>query len=214
MIEKFTELLKKYDQVIYLTVSEKLSGQYNQACLAASEVDSEKIHVIDSQTAAFGLEQMAITVKKMITNQNLKIDQVKNFVNDFSQKTFSCFFCDNVKYIANSGRVDSKLRYLSKIIRPIIFFDSKPQFIAVATTTKAAINRLVKIFMKYLNDFSSIDQIDRLVVYHCDCSPVKIDEFIAIVQTKIGVDPNKIVTRSCTAVLLSHIGPGSMGLGV
>ena len=55
----FEEVFKKHiangDSVVCLTLSPKLSGTYQSACIARDMLGAESIHVVDSKTVTFGL---------------------------------------------------------------------------------------------------------------------------------------------------------------
>ncbi len=52
----FEEILKNpEDEVIYISLAAKLSGTYNSAHLAASGLDADRIHIVDSGTVCFSI---------------------------------------------------------------------------------------------------------------------------------------------------------------
>ena len=54
-IPVFRELIRGGFEVLCVVLSSRLSGTYSSACIAAREVDAERIAVVDSLTTAGGL---------------------------------------------------------------------------------------------------------------------------------------------------------------
>ena len=47
--------LEKYDEIIYIGLSSKFSGTFNNARLAKMELDTDKVHIVDSMNLSSGI---------------------------------------------------------------------------------------------------------------------------------------------------------------
>ena len=65
LIEQWDLILKDYDHIIYLTLSEKLSGAYSSAVAAANEY-GDKITVVDTKGVAFPIQFIYKEVLEML----------------------------------------------------------------------------------------------------------------------------------------------------
>lgn len=213
LINYFTCWLQSYDQVVYLTISAQLSSQYLQAQIAAKEVDPSRIHVIDSCTTAYNLEYLTLKIQSKFTNQPLDVKKIHNFIHTFQKSNLTYFICDQIKYIVQSGRADPKLKFLSKLVRPIIAFDQKTKIMAVSTTNKAALKKLLQIFHKKITNNPNL-LIKQLVVYNFNYPEEKFNHFLTQTKNQLPIEPNQIIIRDCPPPIFCHVGPGSFGLGI
>ena len=61
----FSELVNSGFEVLCITISSRLSGTYSSASIAAREVSSDKITVVDSQSTAGGMYMLVEKARAM-----------------------------------------------------------------------------------------------------------------------------------------------------
>ena len=62
----YINLLKKYDEILSIHISSKVSGTYNSAIQAADKVEKGKITVVDSLSVSMGTGLVIIKVAEML----------------------------------------------------------------------------------------------------------------------------------------------------
>lgn len=103
-VEKFEELLDDESYIFYLSVSSKLSGTYNSACIARDMVDSPRIFVLDTRCATAGirlfLEETRKLEKTCSTPEELYNEAIK-----LRDKVSVVGVVDTLDYLARGGRL-------------------------------------------------------------------------------------------------------------
>ena len=103
----FIEIYQRYDEIISIHISSKLSRTYESALFAKTMVEKEKncqIEVIDSQALVMGMGFLAILAAKMAEEgENLK--EIVKTVEDSIPKIHLLGILDSLKYIEKGGRL-------------------------------------------------------------------------------------------------------------
>lgn len=142
----YTQLLDHYDHIVAIHVSGQLSGTYNASLNIATQLNSERIHVLDSKTlsGAYGLLvlQMASFINHSLKKQSGDpIQLIEQECRKQTEKQEIVVTVPTLTSMVRSGRVSPmkgvvarmlKLKPLvsvdeqgaSKLLRPTIFSDS------------------------------------------------------------------------------------------
>ncbi|WP_391591791.1 DegV family protein [[Mycoplasma] cavipharyngis] len=215
LINLIEDLLMKYDQVIYLVTSSKISSQYSQCSnLLKDEFPANKVLVYDSLTSGHGLSTLAIQVAHQVKQPNFQIDQIETIIETFDQKHFDYFTCENVKYIARSGRGSKKLlKYFSKIIRPIILFKNENNLESISRTLNGAIEKMVDLTFKRLSQMGAY-KIKNVLIYNGLGTVSILEKLIKLVAKKLNFQANLIKLIDVPQVVFVHTGPETYGIHV
>jgi DegV family protein with EDD domain len=124
-VDAYTPLLQAGHDIISLTISSKLSGTYNSACLAAEmcmdEFPQRKIEVIDSQNVAVG---QGLILKEMLRMQaaGYSMKKTAKLVQQVIASTRIYFSLDSLEYLRKGGRVGPTTALVGGILglRPIL----------------------------------------------------------------------------------------------
>lgn len=104
-IEVYNKLAGQTDEILVITLSSKLSGTYESALHAKSEVGKKcRIEVIDSLTCAMGLGLIVIVAAKA-AQAGANLDEVADLVRRAMPRSHSIMFFDTLKYLAKGGRI-------------------------------------------------------------------------------------------------------------
>jgi DegV family protein with EDD domain len=120
-IPVFEELIKGGFEVLCIVLSSRLSGTYSSACIAAQEVDAQKIAVVDSLTTAGGLYFL---VKRAVTltAQGLTLKQTAQKLVKLRERTGIAFSVDDMSALRRSGRLGHVPQSVCTVLnlRPIL----------------------------------------------------------------------------------------------
>jgi len=126
-LEPFKQELEKYEKIICITITSKLSGTYNSAIQARSFLTPEqqkRVFVVDSLNAICADGLFVLKAIDLIEEQK-EIEEIVKELNEFTQKIHLIAIVKDPKWLEASGRISSTLsnwiRKMAKIgIRPLI----------------------------------------------------------------------------------------------
>ncbi len=107
------------EEVFVLTITSKLSGSYNSACLAKNEYEEQhpgrRVHVID--TLSTGPEMQLLAEKIMeLTEAGADFHTVCKELDAYSKRTNLLFMLESLKNLANNGRVSHTVAKITGIL--------------------------------------------------------------------------------------------------
>ncbi|MDQ0513702.1 DegV family protein with EDD domain [Mycoplasmoides fastidiosum] len=213
-VQTIEDLFKQYEKIIYLTLSSKISSQFSQSLnILKTEFGNDNLLVFDSANSGYGLEVLATQLAEQVNKPDFKIEQVSELIRDFRTKNFSYFTCENIKYIARSGRGGKKiLKYFGKIIRPVILFTDENSLETISRTLEGAIAKMVAAIAKRLNTNQSI--IKKIVIYNGLGKPEIIQNLVSLINEKLEYAVDTIGIVDVPKVVFVHTGPQTYGVYV
>ena len=107
------------EEVFVLTITSKLSGSYNSACLAKNEYEEQhpgrRVHVID--TLSTGPEMQILAEKIMeLTEAGADFHTICKELDAYSKHTNLVFMLESLKNLANNGRVSHAVAKITGIL--------------------------------------------------------------------------------------------------
>ncbi|KPJ73692.1 hypothetical protein AMJ48_00630 [Parcubacteria bacterium DG_74_1] len=125
-LDAFKKQLERFDKIVCITLTSKLSGTYNSACQAKNilGLQGEKIFIIDSLNATCGEGLLVFRTIDLI-EMNKTIEEIVKELNDFVPKVRLAAMIRDPKWIEASGRLSHTLaswvRRMQKLgLRPIL----------------------------------------------------------------------------------------------
>lgn len=109
-IEKFEELTSEKDEVICITMSSKLSGTYNSAILAKSQLEGKNIEVIDSKGITLGYGLLVVEAARM-AKEGEALETIARVIREKVEKMEYLIVFDTLEYVYKGGRI-SKAQYI------------------------------------------------------------------------------------------------------
>ncbi len=107
------------DEVFVLTITSKLSGAYNSACLARDEYleqhPGRRVHVFDSLSTGPEMQIMAERIMEL-TQAGADFDTVVRELESYSKRTHLVFMLESLKNLANNGRVSYAVAKITGIL--------------------------------------------------------------------------------------------------
>lgn len=126
-LEPFKQELEKYEKIICITITSKLSGTYNSAIQARSFLTQEqqkRVFIVDSLNAICANGLFVLKAIDLIESGK-EAEEIVKELNEFTQKIHLVAILKDPKWLEASGRISSTLsnwiRKMAKIgIRPLI----------------------------------------------------------------------------------------------
>lgn len=120
----FSEILAKGDQVLCLVLSSRLSGTYAGAFMAARELKSPDVAVVDTLTTAGGL-YMLLESARELADGGMPLKEIAEQMETLKRKVGIAFSVDSMEALRRSGRFGKMTQSVSTMlnIRPILLCD-------------------------------------------------------------------------------------------
>ncbi|MEG6520684.1 DegV family protein [Desulfotomaculum sp. 1211_IL3151] len=116
----FREKTAAGERVLCLTLSAKLSGTYQSACIASSMVTG-RVEVIDTQSATWGVGLMAIAASRAV-NEGKTYEEVKKIIHQLTIKMRILFLVESLDHLERGGRIGKAQAFLGSLlnIKPLL----------------------------------------------------------------------------------------------
>ncbi len=193
--------------IVSLHVSGALSGTYNSAASAASDVDPERIAVIDTRSASLGLGLLALQAADDARRGTSQAEIVRR-VREDSPKIELYATIPTLTYLARGGRIGAMEGLLGNVLRivPIITLkDGEIAEYAKVRTFTRAVDQMVEIVTSRIQGRGHA----RVAVLHA-VAP----ELAQSVARRIeaAVAPALLITECVGPTVGTHTGPGAVGV--
>lgn len=208
------ELLKKGNDILYITFSSGLSGTYNSAKIAAEEISEEyedaNIIIFDSLSASMG-EGLVVHKAVMMRESGATMSETVNWLNDHINNFVHLFTVDDLNHLFRGGRVSKSTAFFGSVlnIKPILKVDADGHltpYINIRGRKKSLI-KLVDDMEAKIGKFK--DENDIIFISHCDS--IEDAEFVKEEVTKRFGYTNFII-NFIGPVVGAHSGPGTVAL--
>ena len=190
--------------VVCLTVAASLSGTFKSATLGREMLPEREIHVVDTDTAAFGQALLAIMARDLAAAGHSGAEVAAEVVRRAPDvEAIVCL--DTLEYLRRGGRISGAQAVIGTLlsVKPIIaIHNGKVDKIDQVRTRGRARERAL--------EFVVSRPIERLAVFH-SISP-DLDEFRAQVIARAGTIPAAEVETAIIGPSIGpHLGPGALG---
>ena len=109
-VKIFEEAKKNNDELVFLSISSKLSGAYQAANIAKNIVDYDKIHIVDTKNCLTGLRLLVLNAVRL-SNEGKSAEQIVEVLEDIKKRVHIFSIVDTLEYFYRGGRL-SKSKYL------------------------------------------------------------------------------------------------------
>lgn len=205
--QAYENALKSADYVIAITLSSKLSGTYQSACIAADDYDG-RVFVIDSENVTVG-EQILVDYALSLIDKGIEVNTIVSQLNTMKKRIRLVALLDTLEYLKKGGRISSGAAFLGNVlsIKPVIaIVDGEVSFLGKARGSKQGNNFLIQ----QVDTYGGIDYSLPVLLGYTGCSTVLMDKYIkdssSLWEDKIPV-PDVIQVG---ATIGTHIGPGGI----
>lgn len=212
--EAFASCLKAGNDVLYIAFSSGLSGTYNSACIAASELEEEgmypdgRIVVLDSLSASLG-EGLLVHKAVELKEAGKSMDEVADWVEKNKLNLCHNFTVDDLFHLHRGGRVSKTTAILGTMIniKPVLHVDDEGHLTAVDKVRgrKKSLTTLVDRMEKQAEGFEN----PEVFISHGDCLEDAL--FVEkLVRERFGTE--NFLVNHVGPTIGAHSGPGTVAL--
>ena len=207
-LDAFTKLSAEYDAVIHLSISSDFSSTYQNAVLAAQEVDN--VYIFDSRNLSSGHGYLVIRACELAA-EGRTVEEILNELKVAVEKVDTSFIVDQLEYLHKGGRCSSVAALGANLLKlkPCIeVVDGKMQ---VGKKYRGNFDKCVDQYVR--ERLANRDAFDtsRVFIASAGVAQSNLDTACRAVRECIGDDAEIIIsTAGCT--VSCHCGPGTLGI--
>lgn len=206
-VDYYTELLNKYERIIYIGLGSHFSGTYNNACLAAKEFPEGAVTPIDSLNLSSGIGLLVLKACKL-RDEGKTVEEIAKEVTRCVPLVRTQFAVDTLKYLHMGGRCSGASKLVGSLlnIKPIIRVVNGEMIVAAKPI---GYNKALKTVLDYVRrDLDNIDP-DNVMITHCLANKDAV--YLREELDKFLVCDNLRETFA-DAIVSTHCGPRTIGI--
>lgn len=206
-VRLFTELSAKNDFVIHICISAEFSSCYQNAKLAAAELDN--VYVVDSRNLSFGHALVALECARM-AREGLAPQRIVAALEALTSRVEASFILDRLEYMKKGGRCSAVTLLGANLLRLRPCIEVLSGRMQVGKKYRGSYAACME---AYLHDrLAGRDDLDLRRV--CVCHSGMPEELVQkAVQTVQSLQPfEELICARAGCTISSHCGPGTMGV--
>lgn len=213
----FEKFLMEGKDILHLTLSAGISGVYNSACSAASQLREKypdrKIIVINSVSGSSGL---GLLMDKLadLKAAGMNIDELAKYAEDRKLEVHHWFFSSNLDFYVKGGRIKKSSAFVASLLHicPVLELSGKGEIVVKekAITAKMAISHLIKKMKLYAENQEQYS--GKVFICHAESENYANSLKEKVLSTFPNVKEENIKIFPVGTTIGSHTGPGTAGL--
>lgn len=201
------EGLAAYDRIYSVHVSAKVSGTFQSAELAATELGGDKVRVVDSMTASLGIALLGHAIQRRLARGTTD-EELDELVARFQRDSVVLFTVDTLEYLQRGGRIGRAQALAGSLlnVKPILSVDDGVVIpVARVRGKQKAIAEIERRFIEATEDEPGL----RVAIAHADAEEWvgTLSEMVWRIRPKAEIE----FTSTLGAVVATHAGPGAVG---
>lgn len=207
-IAYFTECRKDYDAVIHFTISSDMSACYQNARIAAKEVDH--IYPVDARNLSTGIGHLVLDAAIMAERGDMDAAEIAATLEQKREKLDVSFVLDTLEYLVAGGRCSSLTAFGANLLGLKPCIEVKDGVMGVGKKYRG---KLMKCYVQYIEDrLKGRNDIDcsRIFITDSGLDEETREELERVVR---ACQPFEHVYRTQAGCTVSnHCGPKCMGI--
>ena len=206
--ERFIEYIQPEldagNEVVVVTLGSNASGTCQSAHIAKSELDSDKITIIDSNALCLGVSYIAIEAAEMLKT-GTKPEELEEGLKFLTDNGVEHLFCvDTLEFLRKGGRIKATQAVVAEIlnIKPILNVKD------AITQTIYKVRGRKKIIPYYIDKMrKEMDMSNTKILIGHSQDKAFADKLIKAIREDLGFD-GEIIISEIGATIGTHAGPG------
>ena len=203
----FRKLQENGDEAIVITVSSRLSGTYQSACIAAE--DFPNVRVVDSLNVSIASGILALYALRCASN-GMNLDELARHLAKKRNEIGLVAMVDTLEYLRKGGRISGAAAFAGSVlnIKPVVTCrDGELTVLGKARGSKKANNLLVEQISKDGVDFSM-----PLLLGYTGLSDEMLQQYIRDSQCLWKGHVSDLDCVRLSSVIGTHAGPGAVAV--
>lgn len=196
------------DDALVITVSGKLSGTYQSACIAASEF-GDRVAVVDSESVSLGIRILVQRAASM-RDEGKSLHEITTVLNEEKKKIRVLALLDTLEYLKKGGRISKAVAFAGTMlsIKPVVTVaDGEVVLLGKARGSRQGNNLLRELVIQRGIDFSR-----PLCLAYSGLSDALLKKYIedSADLWRDHADSLPVATVGCA--IGTHVGPGAVAV--
>ena len=207
--EAFREAVEADGQVIAITLSSKLSGTYQSACIGA-EGFGGKVRVVDSENASIG-QHALVEYALRLKDAGLGFEEIVERLAADKKRIRLIALLDTLEYLKKGGRISKAAAMAGSLlsIKPVIAIQcGEVAILGKARGSKQGNNLLAE----QIRQTGGIDFEKPFVLGYTGLSDAMLQKYIKDHESFWKSSVDGLETSSVGGTIGTHIGPGAIGV--
>lgn len=207
--EAFREAVEAGGQVIAITLSSKLSGTYQSACIGAEGFEG-KVRVVDSENASIG-QHALVEYALRLKDAGLGFEEIVERLEADKKRIRLIALLDTLEYLKKGGRISKAAAMAGSLlsIKPVIAIQcGEVAILGKARGSKQGNNLLAE----QIRQTGGIDFEKPFVLGYTGLSDAMLQKYIKDHESFWKSSVDGLETSSVGGTIGTHIGPGAIGV--
>lgn len=203
----FEPLVAQGYEIVHLDISAKLSGSYQNACIAA--MDLPGIYPVDTTHLSSGMVLMLLEACRL-RDEGRPAKEIADCLNVYREKVRTSFVVDTLEFIWKGGRCSGVTALGANLLHIKPCLEMHDGELKVGRKYRGAMQ---KVYAQYIRDKLTTDDVDPRAAILIDSGEVAeevLEELAALAQELVPFETFLTAKAGCT--VCSHCGPGTVGL--
>ena len=206
--EAFKEVVEAQDTAVCFTISSKVSGTYQSACIACEDYN-DKIIVVDTLNAALG-EQIIVKRAVELRDSGKTAKEIADIINEEKKNVKVVALIDTLEYLKKGGRISSTAAIAGAVlnIKPVLAIaDGEIAVLGKARGSKNGNNKLMELVKKEGIDFTR-----PFVLTYAGLNDDILQKYIEDSKEIYEGKVKELPITPMGSAIGTHVGPGAIGV--
>ena len=206
-IDFFTPFVNDGKTVIYFSISSEMSSTYNNARMAA--MDLENVYVIDSRNLSTGGGLLVIAAAEM-ANSGMEAEKIVEEIEKLVPCVDASFVIDNLEYLHKGGRCSAVAMLGANLLKLKPCIEVKGGKMGVGKKYRGRFGDVLMTYVEErIGDGSDIN-LDRVFITHAGCDEAIVNAVAEKVKATADFKEVFVTRAGCT--ISSHCGADTLGV--
>lgn len=206
-IDIYKKLGEETETIISIHLSSKLSGTYQSALIAKSNLEDLDIHVIDSKVPSMVLGMIVLEAARAC-EQGKDKEEILKLINYLINKIKVYFVVDTLEYLQKGGRIGKASAFLGNLlsVKPILSIgDGEVIPVEKIRGRSNAFKKMIELMKEDVSPGSPI----KISVFDAD-SEKEAYKLIEMVKSEFNV--TEVIKSTIGTVIGTYVGPGTVAI--
>ena len=197
--------LGAYERIYSLHISSALSGTYQSATIAASEL-GDKVRTVDSESASAAIAMLGLAIQRRL-ERGTTDEEIGELVGRYREGAHLIFTVDTLEFLRKGGRIGRASAWAGELlhVKPILTIRREVVPLKRVRGNQKAMREFVSEFTSTTTDSPRL----KVGIAHAD-APDRAEQLRKMVRAERPQADIEVVT-TLGAVVGTHAGPGTVG---
>ncbi|MDR1961719.1 MAG: DegV family protein [Gracilibacteraceae bacterium] len=203
----FSGILAEGSDIVFLSLSNFISGTYQSAVSAKNSLSDERIHLFDTFSANCG-HALMVRIAVQLRDEGLTAEEILSRLESIRPKLRFYICLDTLHYLKLGGRLPASSAFIGELlnIKPILTLEEGK--VAIVEKKRSLPKTFDWLAAKIKS--TGIDRNFPVCLGHSN-SPQALDSMVRQLESK-GITLHDTLTGIIGAVIATHAGPGAVSI--